>query len=61
MTLSELIKELQKHEAKSGNWRLSTWDGFIESVTLDPCQDGIVNVDPSGFNELSLEIRTEHQ
>ncbi len=59
MTLNELIKELQKHQEKSGDWRLSTWDGFIEGISLDPCKDGIVNVDPAEFNELSLDIRTE--
>jgi len=59
LKISELITELQSYQRRYGDLPLSTWDGFIHKVFIDPVNDGVRPIVDEKPNELSLDIRTE--
>lgn len=58
MRIDTLIDQLAAVRKKHGNLPLSTWDGFVQHVRIEPSTDGVL-ADPDTATELSLEIITE--
>jgi len=59
MKISELISELQITKEIYGDLPLSTFDGFVYRIDLDPLVDGIAYpIDHSKVNEICIEIFT---
>jgi hypothetical protein len=57
MTLNELIAKLQQQaDAGRGDFKVTTWDGIVREVRFDCACDGVVNVDPATYNEISFDL-----
>lgn len=61
MKISEMIKALEDAKRENGDLPVTTFSGFIQSVRLTACKDGIsYPLKPGSQNEISMEIFSEY-
>lgn len=62
MKINDLIKQLQKASKQHGNLPITTWDGYVGEVKIEPTVDGVsYPIDVNDINEISIEILTEYE